>query len=84
MATALPRTHTDQVLDRARVALDATPSDSPNFTRVHRAFCDALDANNRYHACDLYSPAEGYGSSCADCGESCTDHAGFNPNGGAW
>jgi hypothetical protein len=75
---------TDQILDQARRQLDATPFDSPSYPRYHKTFCQALAANDRYHACDMYVPSEGYGSICADCNYGCEAHADFNPNGGAW
>jgi hypothetical protein len=67
MRVAAMTTH--QALYRARVALDATPSDSPNFPNVHRAFVVAFEADCRYHACDIYQPEENFGSICATCGE---------------
>ena len=71
-------------LNRARAALDACPSDSPDFPRAHRAFCAALDAHSRYHACQQYIPAEGYGSICSTCGYDGPYHRDWNDQGGAW
>jgi hypothetical protein len=75
---------TATTLDQARAALDACAPDDPRFPAVHRAFCEALDADDRYQACDHYVPSEEYGSICADCNIGGWAHRSFNPQGGAW